>query len=61
MGLVLRRSLGTTTIVALFNIGAEAVEWPNGLPVTGKILAAVNGATPGYLPPFGALLIGESE
>jgi alpha-glucosidase len=59
--LVLRRSLGTSAILAIFNIGAEPVEWPTGLPVTGQVLAAVNGATPGHLPPFGALLIGESE
>lgn len=57
--LVLRRDAAEATIFAIFNMADEAVEWPAAAPLTGKVLAAVNGAEPGSLPAFGALLIEE--
>jgi alpha-glucosidase len=39
------------------NLSAAAVAWPEGVPVGGTVLAAVNGAEPGILPAFGGLLI----
>lgn len=57
--LAARRSLAAQSIVCVFNFMSQAVSWPHGVGTTGKILASVNGAELGTLPPFGALLIEE--
>jgi alpha-glucosidase len=59
--LILRRSSASGAVVAVLNIGAEPAQWPAGISTTGKVLIAVNGAAPGSLPPFAAILIEECE
>jgi alpha-glucosidase len=59
--LVLRRSEDTNHVTAVFNLAETDAGWPASAPTTGRVLAAVNGAMPGQLPAFGALLIEESE
>ncbi len=59
--LVLRRQTGADRVLCLFNFGAMATDWPAGFSANGRVLAAVNGAQPGHLPAFGAILIEESE
>ncbi|WP_298200481.1 alpha-amylase family glycosyl hydrolase [Novosphingobium sp.] len=57
--LVLRRRSGRQSIVAIFNLAASEVPWPAEITLAGPVLAAANGATPGHLPAFGALLLEE--
>jgi alpha-glucosidase len=59
--LMLRRSDSFQSIVVVINMADQAAAWPAAAPTTGRVLAAVNGATPGHLPAFGALVIEESE
>ena len=59
--LVLRREAGGQTILAVFNMTAQPAAWPADLAQTGAVLMAINGASPGHLPPFGAVLIREKE
>ena len=58
--LVLRRRSGQQSIVAIFNLAATEVAWPAEVTLAGPVLAAANGATPGHLPAFGALLLEET-
>jgi len=55
--LVLRRMAGSETIIAAFNLGAATAAWPDCAPRDGAVIQAVNGAEPGQLPPFGAILL----
>ncbi|CAH0496749.1 alpha-amylase family glycosyl hydrolase [Novosphingobium sp. CECT 9465] len=57
--LAVRRKSGHQVIAALFNLSGRAVAWPAGLGEDGTVLSAVNGASIGQLPPFGALIIEE--
>jgi alpha-glucosidase len=57
--LALRRTADGRAVLALFNFSAEVADWPLASNLTGTVLAAVNGAEIGMLPPFGALLIEE--
>ena len=57
--LAIRRTSGTQTIVALFNMGPEPRKVPVGLVQGGEELASVNGATLEQLPGFAALLVDE--
>lgn len=57
--LILRRRGDGQAVLALFNLSDREVAWPQGIALGGTVLAAVNGAEPGKLPPFGALLIEE--
>ena len=57
--LLFRRTAGDQSILCLFNLSNEVAEWPGDIAPTNAILAAVNGATPGTLPPYGAVLIQE--
>ncbi len=61
--LVLRRSAPGGDVLAVFNLSATAADWPAAWPAEagqdGTVLAAVNGAVPGILPAFGAILIEE--
>lgn len=58
--LIVRRLHERQSLVALFNLSALAVAWPDKLALEGDVLVSVNGAKPGDLPAFGALLIAES-
>lgn len=58
--LVLRRKADGEAVLAVFNLAAEAVDWPQGLATTGTTIFAVNGAEPGRLPAFGAAFIRET-
>lgn len=55
--LAVRRVAGQQAIAAVFNLSAEPIVWPEVLTLNGAIVAAVNGATIGDLPPYGALWI----
>ncbi len=55
--LAFRRSADGATVTGVFNFGGRNAPWPAAAPDSGHVLAAVNNANPGTLPPFGALLI----
>ena len=57
--LVLRRSAPCGDVLAVFNLSDTAADWPAEMAQHGTVLAAVNGAAPGILPAFGAVLIEE--
>ncbi len=57
--LAFRRSAAGRRVVGVFNMGHLAAPWPAAASPAGQVLNAVNGASPGTLPPFGALLIEE--
>jgi alpha-glucosidase len=57
--LVLRRSSADETLIAIFNLSAQEAIWPTEAGKTGAEIESVNGALPGHLPPFGAILISE--
>jgi alpha-glucosidase len=57
--LVLRRSGPDGAVLAVFNLTAISAAWPAEAAQDGTVLAAVNGAAPGTLPAFGAILIEE--
>ena len=58
--LVVRREHQGRSVVGLFNLSAEPALWPMAIATGGSVIVSVNGATPGDLPAFGALLIVES-
>ncbi|MBH0113413.1 alpha glucosidase [Novosphingobium sp. YJ-S2-02] len=53
--LVLRRRCEGETVYGIFNIGANAQDWPADLEEAGEVVATVNGGVPGQLGPFAAL------
>ncbi len=57
--LVLRRKMAGQAVLCLFNMSPEVADWPNQITTKGRVLAALNDASPGALPPFSALLIEE--
>jgi alpha-glucosidase len=57
--LVVRRVCGNQSVAGLFNLSSTPAAWPEGLVQDGTVIASVNGAFPGQLPPFGAVLIEE--
>jgi alpha-glucosidase len=57
--LVVRRQAEGESVLALFNMGSAAAEWPAAMPMKGKVLASVNGAEFGHLPPFAAMIVQE--
>ena len=57
--LAFRRVAGDQSLLCAFNLSAGMTPWPKDLPTDGTILSAVNGAAPGSLPPFGAILIAD--
>jgi len=59
--LVLRRVVGGESVLAVFNISAAETAWPEAVSSGGSPIFAVNGAEPGRLPPFGAVLIRENN
>lgn len=56
---VLRRDLPGEAVIAVHNLGPEALEWPSKVPTTGQVLMAVNGAQAGTLPPYGAIWLSK--
>lgn len=59
--LALRRTSEGGSTLALFNMSASEAAWPENIGTDGRVLAAVNGATPGSLPAWGALWIVEDD
>jgi alpha-glucosidase len=59
--LVLRRSAAGERILAVFNLSDSPAAWPERLGAAGSKIFAVNGAEPGHLPAFGAVLIEEAN
>ncbi|WP_421855474.1 alpha-glucosidase [Novosphingobium sp.] len=57
--LAFRRNAAGSRVLGVFNMGHHAAAWPAAASPAGRVLTAVNGAAPGTLPPFGALLIEE--
>ncbi|MEJ2409553.1 MAG: alpha-amylase family glycosyl hydrolase [Novosphingobium sp.] len=59
--LALRRECEGESLLALFNISGADASWPSDIARTGSVLAAVNGAAPGTLPPWAALWMIETD
>ena len=59
--LALRRKSDPGAVLALLNLSENAAAWPLCAGRNGTVLAAVNGAGIGTLPPYGALLIEEKD
>ena len=59
--LVLRRVAEGESLIAMFNLSAAEAAWPQGLATTGETIFAVNGAEPGRLPAFAAILLRETN
>lgn len=57
--LVLRRCHDGESIVAVFNFSDQQAPWPAEASAVGSMIKSVNGAEPGCLPPFGAVLFGR--
>ena len=57
--LVLRRAAAGETILAVFNLSDADATWPAEAGEGGELIEGVNGAQPGRLPPFGAVLVGR--
>ncbi len=55
--LVLRREAEGRSVLAVFNIGENDAAWPEGVPTTGQVLAAVNDTALGSLPAWAAIWI----
>ncbi len=59
--LAFRRESEGTSVIGVFNMAGRTAGWPAGVPISGAILSATNGAAPGQLPPFAAILIEERD
>jgi alpha-glucosidase len=57
--LVFRRDADGNALLCMFNLSAKAAVWPKEFAPKGEIVAAVNGASIGTLPAYGALIIRE--
>ena len=57
--LLFRRRANGQSLLCLFNLSPEAADWPQEIPATNRVLASANGAAPGALPAYGALMIEE--
>ncbi|GEN98382.1 alpha-glucosidase [Novosphingobium sediminis] len=57
--LAFRRCAEGSRVTGVFNMGHRTAPWPAAASPAGRVLHAVNGAAPGTLPPFSALLIEE--
>lgn len=57
--LAFRREADGASVIGVINMGPGPAAWPAAAPTAGGVLQTVNGAAPGTLPPFGALLIEE--
>ncbi|WIW90670.1 alpha glucosidase (plasmid) [Sphingobium sp. V4] len=59
--LVFRRRVAEQSMLCVFNLSGEALEWPLDKAVIGMANVCINGADNGSLPPYGAVLIEESN
>ncbi len=59
--LAFRREAEGSSVIGVFNMSASPAPWPASAPQTGTLLIAANGAAPGQLPPFAAILIHASS
>ncbi len=59
--LAFRREAEGSSVIGVFNMSASPAPWPASAPQTGTLLVAANGAAPGQLPPFAAILIRASS
>ena len=57
--LAFRRRADGQSLLCLFNLSGEPAQWPEAIVSTNRVIITVNGAAPGSLPPFGALVIEE--
>ena len=57
--LLFRRRANGQSLLCLFNLSSTPAPWPEEIAATNRIVTAVNGATPGALPAYGALMIEE--
>jgi len=57
--LLFRRRANGQSLLCLFNLSSMPAPWPEEIAATNRIVTAVNGATPGTLPAYGALMIEE--
>jgi alpha-glucosidase len=55
--LVLRRDLGSDSVLAVMNMSGHEVGWPEEAGPDGQEIESVNGAQFGHLPPYGAVMI----
>jgi alpha-glucosidase len=55
--LVLRRDLGSDSVLAVMNMSGHEVDWPEEAGPDGQEIESVNGAQFGHLPPYGAVMI----
>lgn len=59
--LAFRREAEGTGVIGVLNMSAQAAPWPAGVPLPGAVLVSANGALPGQLPPFAAILLEERD
>ena len=59
--LAIRRESEGASVIGVFNMSASAAAWPAGVPNSGAVLSAANGAAAGQLPRFAAILIEERD
>ncbi len=59
--LAFRRVTDGHGVLCLFNLSDQAAVWPQDVPVEGRELLAVNGASREALPPYSAFLITEQS
>ncbi len=57
--LVFRRRSANQSLLCVFNLSPHPADWPEAIAGAGDVLAAINDAMPGMLPPYSALLIAE--
>ncbi len=57
--LAFRRTAAGSSVTCVFNLANREAAWPASAAQTGIVLTAANGAAPGQLAPFSAILIGD--
>ncbi|MBB3981831.1 alpha-glucosidase [Sphingobium fontiphilum] len=57
--LAFRRRAEGESLLCCFNLSREAIDWPGAIVPAGAVVLAVNGAEPGALPPYGAIIFKE--
>ena len=57
--LAFRRTSSDQSLLCVFNLSREAINWPASVDGSGRILSAANCAAPDNLPPYAAILIEE--
>ena len=57
--LAFRRTADGQSMLCLFNLSNQPVQWPDEIAASNHVLCTINDAAPGALPAYGALLIEE--